>query len=181
MRTSTKFVHMMPLGSKLAPPQGSQVGTWEQRSPSSKFFFSDTGWRRDLIFGMWHLLWTSTKFVHKMPLGSKQALPWGSLVEHRNKFVHMMPLGSKLAPPQGSQVGTWEQRSPSSKFFFSDTGWRRDLIFGMWHLLWTSTKFVHKMPLGSKQALPWGSLVEHRNKERKFHNSSTLKLDGLEL
>ena len=46
--------------------------------------------------------------------------------------------------------------------------------------LWTSTKFVHKMPLGSKLAPPWESHVEHRNKERKFHNSSTLKLEGLE-
>ena len=46
--------------------------------------------------------------------------------------------------------------------------------------LGTSTKFVHKMPLGSELAPPWGSQVEHRNKGREFYNSS-LKLDGLEL
>ena len=56
----------------------------------------------------------------------------------------------------------------------------------IWYLvcgisLWISTKFVHKMPLGSKLAPPWGSQVEHRNEEGKFHNSSTLKLEGLEL
>ena len=46
--------------------------------------------------------------------------------------------------------------------------------------LWASTKFVHKMPLGSKLAPPWGSQFEHRKKERNIYNSS-LKLDGLEL
>ena len=37
------------------------------------------------------------------------------------------------------------------------------------------------MPLGSKLALPWASQVEHGNKDWKFYNSSSLKLDGLEL
>ena len=40
---------------------------------------------------------------------------------------------------------------------------------------------VHKMALGSELAPTWGSQVEHRNKEQKFYNSSSLKLDGLEL
>ena len=63
----------------------------------------------------------------------------------------------------------------------TETGRRRDLIFVCDISLETSTKFVYKMPLGSELALPWGSQVEHRNKERKFYNSSSLKLDGLEL
>ena len=52
---SSKFVHVIPLEAKLALPQGSQVGTWEQRSQSSKIF-SETGRHRDLIFCMWHLI-----------------------------------------------------------------------------------------------------------------------------
>ena len=70
---------MIPLGSKLTPPLGSQVKTKEQRRPTSKFFFSETGKDRALSFGLWHL------FV---------------------SFIHMMPLRLKLAPPRGSQVGT---------------------------------------------------------------------------
>ena len=44
MWTSTKFNHMMPLGSILAPPLGSQDGNWEQSRPTSKFFLSETFW-----------------------------------------------------------------------------------------------------------------------------------------
>ena len=47
----------------------------------------------------------------------------------------MKSLGSKLASPQGSQVGTLKQRSPSSKFFFSENGRHKALIFGIQHLL----------------------------------------------
>ena len=54
--------------------------------------------------------------------------------------------------------------------------------------LWTSTKFVHMMPLGSELALPlgqnWpqprGHKLGHWNKERKFQNSS-LKVEVVEL
>ena len=42
--TSTKFIHMMPLGFKLAPPWWSQVWTWEQRRKTLKFFCSETRW-----------------------------------------------------------------------------------------------------------------------------------------
>ena len=42
---------MMPLGSKLAPTQGSQAGTQEERKTILKFF-SETGRHRDLIFGV---------------------------------------------------------------------------------------------------------------------------------
>ena len=40
--TFINFIHMIALGSKLTPPWGSQVGTKEQRRPTSKFF-SETG------------------------------------------------------------------------------------------------------------------------------------------
>ena len=46
-------------------------------------------------------------------------------------FVHMMPLWSRPTPPQGSQVRTWQQGRKTSKFFFSETGRRRALIFGI--------------------------------------------------
>ena len=47
--------------------------------------------------------------------------------------------------------------------------------------LWTSTKFVHVMRLGSKLASPRGHKLEYRNKENQLQNSSSLKLEGLEL
>ena len=144
------FFQIMPLGSKLAPPRGSQVWAQEQRKSSPL----QTWRRRALIFGMWHLQWTSTK------------------------FVQMMPLGWKLAPPRGSQVG---HRNKERKFY-NTSSLKQDGL-ELWYFvcsssLWTSTKFVNKMPLGSKLAPPCGSQVEHRNKERKF---SPLKLDDIEL
>ena len=45
-----------------------------------------------------------------------------------------MLVGSKLAPHRGSQVGTWAQTRLISKFFFSETGRIRALIFGIEHL-----------------------------------------------
>ena len=46
-----------------------------------------------------------------------------------------MPLMSKLTSPRGSEIGTLEQRRPTSKFFFSEIGRDRALSFGMYHLL----------------------------------------------
>ena len=47
--------------------------------------------------------------------------------------------------------------------------------------MWTSTKFVHMMPLGSKLALPRGDRKsELRNKEANLQNSS-LKLESIEI
>ena len=138
-------------------------------------------------------LWTSTSFVHMMPLGWKLALPGGQKLEHRNseahlqkfyslklegvelwylvcsislwisiKFVHMMPLGSKLASPQGAQVGTRTnedqfQNSSSLKLGGLEL---RYLASSIWQ--WTFIMFFfffHMMPLGSKLALPQGSQV----------------------
>ena len=48
------FVHMMPLGSRLAPPRGSQILTQENRRQNSKFFFSVHG--KVQSFGMQHRL-----------------------------------------------------------------------------------------------------------------------------
>ena len=62
----------------------------------------------------------------------------------------MIPIGAKLTPPQGSEVGTQEQRKPTSKFFFSETGRDRALIFGMKLLLVDLYHFIHVMPLGVK-------------------------------
>ena len=102
-------------------------------------------------------LWTSTKFIHMMPQGSGLVRPGGHKLEHRNKEYKFQIFSSLKV--EGLQL---------------------------WYLVcsisyWTSTKFVNKMPLGSKPAPPLGSQVEHRNKEQKFYNSSSLKPDGLEL
>ena len=48
-------------------------------------------------------------------------------------------------------------------------------------LLVNSTRFIHMMPLGSKLTGPRGSQIEHRDKETHPQNSSSLKVEGLEL
>ena len=45
--------------------------------------------------------------------------------------------------------------------------------------MWISTKFVHMIPLGSKLGLA-GRKLEHKNKDGKIQNYSSLKLEGLE-
>ena len=101
-------------------------------------------------------LGTSTKFVHKIPIGSELAPPWVSQVEHRNKERKFYNSSLKL---DGLEL--W--------YFVCSIS------------LGTSTKFVNEMPLGLKPTPPWGSQVEHRNMEQTFYNSSSLKLDDLEL
>ena len=150
------FVNKMPLGSELAQPWGSQV---EHRN-KERTFYNSSSLKLDGL-ELWYFvcsisLWTSTMFVNKMPLGSELAQPWGSQVEHRNK----------------------------ERTFYNSSSLKLDGL-ELWYFVCsislTSTKFINKMPLGSKLAPPWGggSQVEHRNKERKFYNSSSLKLDGL--
>ena len=147
----------MPLGSKLGLPRGQKL---EHRNKERKFQNSSSLKLEGLE--VWYLvcsisLRTSTKFVHMMPLGSKPAPPRGHKLEHRNKEAHLQKIFSlKL-----DGVEIWY------------------LVCGI--SLWTSTKFVHKMPLRSKLALPWVHIYKHRNKAWKFHNSFTLKLEGLEL
>ena len=101
---------MMLLGSRLAPTHGSQVGTKERRIPSSEFFSSETGRYRALIFGFKHL-----------PVDIYQVCSYDA-----------REVKTGLTP--GSQVGTKEQRKPTSKVFFSETGRIRALIFGIYHL-----------------------------------------------
>ena len=48
--TSTKSFHMMPLGSRLAPPWGHKFEHRNKRRQNSKFFFSEPGRSRALIF-----------------------------------------------------------------------------------------------------------------------------------
>ena len=81
----------------MTPVPGVTCQNKETKMQTSKFFFSES-------VELWYLvcsisLWTTTK------------------------FVHMMPLGSKLAPLIGSQDGTKEQIRPTSKFFLSETFW----------------------------------------------------------
>ena len=48
--------------------------------------------------------------------------------------------------------------------------------------MWTFINFIHMIPLGSKLTPdPGGHKLEHRNKEDQFQNSSSLKLEGIEL
>ena len=105
------------------------------------------------------------------------ASPWGPLPCLFIKY----PWGQNWPRPGGSQV---EHRNKEQTFYnsFSLKLYGLELWYFVCSIsLGTSTKFVNKMPVGSKLAPPWGSQVEHRNKERKFYNSSSLKLDGLEL
>ena len=100
------------------------------------------------------------------------------------KFIHMIPMGSKLTLPQG--VTSWNigTKKPIFKTLLSETERRRDLIFGMWHLLVDLYQMCSYDAPGIKSGPALGgggSQVEHRNKERKFHNSSFLKLESLEL
>ena len=147
---------MLPRGSKLAPTQGSQVGTRNKEANLQNSSLKLVG-VKICYFVCGISMGTSTMFVHKMPLGSELAPPWGSQVEQRNK---------------------------ERKFYYSSS--LKLEYLELWYFvfsisLWTSTKYVNKIPLGSKLAPSWGSQVEHMNKEQKFYNSSSLKLDGLEL
>ena len=45
--------------------------------------------------------------------------------------------------------------------------------------MWISTTFAHMIPLGSKLGLE-GRKLEHKNKDGKIQNCSSLKLEGLE-
>ena len=94
----------------------------------------------------------------------------------------MMLLGSRLAPTRGSQVGTWERRISSSKFFSSDTGRYRALIFGFYHILVDLYQVCSYDARGVQNwPHPGGHKLEHRNKENQLQNFSSLKLEGLEL
>ena len=50
----------------------------------------------------------------------------------------------------------------------------------MWHLLVDLYQVCSYDLLGSGLVLPWGHKLDHRNKERKFQNSSSLKVEDLE-
>ena len=87
-----------------------------------------------------------------------------------------------LAPGRGG-VTNWNigKRSQSSKFFFSETGRRRALIFGMQHLLVDLYQVcTYDAPRFKNWPSSGGHNFEHRNKESKLQNSS-LKPKGLEL
>ena len=84
-----KIVHMMPLGSKLAPPGGGgghKFEIEEQRRKTLKFFFSEARKCRALIFGMMHLLVDVYQdFSYDAP-GVKTGLaPGVTSSKHRNK------------------------------------------------------------------------------------------------
>ena len=82
----------------------------------------------------------------------------GHKLEHRNKECHLQ----NSFPLKLEGIELWY------------------LVFSI--SLLTSTKFVHNMMLvGSKLASPWGHKLEHRNKENQLQNSSSPKLEGLEL
>ena len=90
--TSTKIVHMMPLGSKLAPPRGgggggvSQVRNIGTKKENLKFFFSETRKCRALIFGMKHLLVDFYQDCSYDAPGVKTGLaPGVTISKHRNR------------------------------------------------------------------------------------------------
>ena len=192
--TSTKFVQIMALGLKLAPPRGSHVlhRDIQGKLKKSSLHKLEAQELRYLVCSI--AQWTSTKFVQIMALGLKLAPPRGSHVLHRDiqgklkkssshkledqelrylacsiaqwtstKFVQIIALGLKLAPPQGSHVlhrNTQGKLKKSSSHKLEDQELRY-LVCSI--AQWTTTKFVKIMALGLKLAPPRGSHVLHRD------------------
>ena len=92
-----------------------------------------------------------------MLLGSKLALPWGHKLEHGNKENQLQ--NSSSLKLQGLEL--WY------------------LVFSI--SFWTFINLIHMIPLESKLTPQWGHKLEHRNKEDQLQNSSSLKLEGIEL
>ena len=92
------------------------------------------------------------------------------------------PWGQNWPRPAGHKFETQEQRRKTLKFFFSETGKCRALIFGMKHLLVDLYQDCSYDAPGVKTGLARGvTSSEHRNKDGKLQNSSFLKLEGAEL
>ena len=153
-----------PPGQNWTFPWG--VTSWNigTKKEISKFFFSETGRPRALIFGMLHVLVDLYQVCsYDTPPGQNWTFPWG---------VTSWNIGTK---------------KEISKFFFSETGRPRALIFGMLHVLVDLYQVCsYDTPPGQNWAFLGGGgggahKLEHRNKERKFQSSSSLKLEGLEL
>ena len=129
--TSTKFVHMIPLGIGLVLPWVLQVGPYEQRRQISFFFLKVEGLSFDNLY-----VASLSRPLPSLYIWCSWAKKWPSptshKLEHRNKDSKLQNYSQKV-----------EGMEP-------------------WYLvcsisLWTSTKFVHMMPLWLKLALPRGS------------------------
>ena len=80
-----------------------------------------------------------------------------------------------------AKVG-YEQIRQTSKYFLSETGTSRALIFGRKHLRMNLYQECSYHVLGVKTTpIPGGPNLQHWNKEDQLQNSSFLKLKGLEL
>ena len=168
----------------MAPPLGSQVRTKEQKSLSSKCSFSESGRCRALIFGIKHfhgghvfqrIKISRTVFEKGHPRNNPV-----KLFQNQTKFVHMMLLGSRMARPGGHK---FEYRNKEGKIQNSSALKLEglELSYLVYSISWwTSTKFVHIMPLGLKTGPASGDhKLGHRKKEAHFQNSSSLKLEGV--
>ena len=85
--------------------------------------------------------------------------------------------------PGGGGITSWniEEDLQNSSLKLEGTTELSYLVYSIF--LWTSTNIFHMIPplSGSKLLPPRGHNLEHRDKEIKFQNSSSLKLEALEL
>ena len=154
---------MMPLEAKLARIGGNKFEISEQRQKTLKIFFFETRRCRALIFGMLHLLVDVYQVCSYDALGVKTGpAPGVTNVKHSNKegklqnssslklgglelwyLVYSISLrtstkfapGVKTGPALGVHKLEHRNKEAHLQFFFFETGWRRDLLFAMWHLL----------------------------------------------
>ena len=98
--TSAKFIYMMLVGSKLAPPWGSQVGhKLEHRNKENQLQNSSSLKLKGLE--LWYLvfsisLWTFINLIHMIPMESKLAPPWGSQVGTKGTKMSKMAESSAM-------------------------------------------------------------------------------------
>ena len=77
---------MMPLESKLTPPQGSQAGIQEKRISNSKFLSPETGRRRAFIYAIYHHLLDLYQFCsYNVPWVKTGPAPEDRKFENKNK------------------------------------------------------------------------------------------------
>ena len=137
--TSAKFVYMMLVESKLAPPRRSQVGHKLEHRNKEKQLQNSSSLKLKAL-ELWCLvfsisLWTFINLMHMIPLESKLTPQRGHKLEHRNKEDQLQ--NSSSLKLEGISLDFWYVASPCRPL---------SILF-----IWC--------PLGSKLAPPWGSQV----------------------
>ena len=160
-----------------------------------RIFLSQTVRARAFIFGMKHLLVDLYQVCLDYAPGVKIGPhPGDHKLEHRNKESHLQ----NSSPVKLEGVELWYLVLNISLWTSTKTGPARGHSsqlqnssslklegLQLWYLVFsislrTFIYLIHMIPLVSKTD-PWGHKLEHRNKEDQLQNSSSLKLEGIEL